>query len=123
MTADELLDDNPEQRAQAAALRDQAREGGLRFEAYLPPALADWMLERIERGTFADPSEAVFAIVGNFRDLEPHHDLRDELLGRMLAASAAELESARPAEAVFAELREEMARPRPEPARWQKVAQ
>lgn len=123
MTADELLDDNPEQRAQAAALRDQAREGGLRFEAYLPPALADWMLERIERGTFADPSEAVFAIVGNFRELEPHHDLRDALLGRMLDASAAELGSARPADAVFAELREEMARPRPEPARWQKVAQ
>ncbi len=120
MTDDELLDDNAAERAQAAALRDQAREGGLRFEAYLPPALADWMLERIERGTFADPSEAVFAIVGNFRDLEPHHDLRDELLGRMLDASAAELESARPAEAVFAELREEMARPRPEPARWQR---
>lgn len=122
MTADELADDNPEQRAQAATLRDQARAGGLRFEAYLPPALADWMLERIERGTFADPSEAVFAIVGNFRELEPHHDLRDELLGRMLDASAAELESARPAEAVFAELREEMARPKPEPARWAKVA-
>src|SRR3546814_10318758 len=47
-------------RGQAKALREQARAGGLRFEAYLPPALADWLLERIERGTFADPGEAVF---------------------------------------------------------------
>ncbi|MGE4409756.1 MAG: CopG family transcriptional regulator [Sphingobium sp.] len=123
MNMDELPDDNPAERAQAAALRDQARAGGLRFEAYLPPALADWMLERIERGTFADPSEAVFAIVGNFRELEPHSDLRDALLGRMLDASAAELESARPADAVFADLRRELAGPRPEAARWQKAAQ
>jgi len=122
MHDDELPDDNPAERAQAAALRDQARAGGLRFEAYLPPALADWLLERIERGMFADPSEAVFAIVGNFRDLEPHRDLRDELLGRMLDASAAELESARAADEVFDELRRKMAEPRPEAARWEKIA-
>ncbi len=122
MTGDELLDDNAAERAQAKALREQARTGGLRFEAYLPPALADWLLERIERGTFADPSEAVFAIVGNFRDLEPHRDLRDELLGRVLDASAAKLESARAGETVFAELRRELAEPRPEPARWAKIA-
>lgn len=122
MTGDELLDDNAAERAQAAALRDQARAGGLRFEAYLPPSLADWLLDRIERGMFADPSEAVFAIVGNFRDLEPHRDLRDALLGRMLAASAAELESPRPAEAVFAELRDKMTEPRPDPAQWTRPA-
>src|SRR3546814_2573941 len=33
--------DNPVSRAQAESLREQARAGGLRFEAYLPPALAD----------------------------------------------------------------------------------
>lgn len=81
------------------------------------------MLERIEPGTFADPSQAVFAIVGNFRELEPHSDLRDELLRRMLDASAAELELARPADAVFAELRRELAGPRPEEARSQKAPQ
>ncbi len=122
MADNELPDDNPAERAQAAALREQTRAGGLRFEAYLPPALADWLLERIERGMFADPSEAVFAIVGNFRDLEPHHDLRDALLGRMLDVSAAELESARPADEVFDELRRKMAEPRPDPARWEKIA-
>lgn len=122
MDIDELPDDNPAERGQAKALREQARAGGRRFEAYLPPALADWLLERIERGTFADPGEAVFAIVGNFRDLEPHRDLRDELLGRVLDASAAKLESARAGETVFAELRRELAEPRPEAARWAKIA-
>ncbi|ARR57740.1 CopG family transcriptional regulator (plasmid) [Rhizorhabdus wittichii DC-6] len=122
MDDDELPDDNPAERAQAKALREQARAGGLRFEAYLPPALADWMLERIEAGMFADPSEAVFAIVRTYSELEPHRDLRDELLGRMLDASAAELESARPADEVFAKLHRELAGPRPEPARWQKIA-
>src|SRR3546814_16646691 len=63
---------------------DLARAGGLRFEAYLTSDQADWLLERIERGMFADPSEAVFAIVKNFIDMEPHHDLRDELLRRIL---------------------------------------
>jgi len=53
------------QAAQAKALREQARAGGLRFEAYLPPALADWLLVHSERGTFRYPtfrypSEAVF---------------------------------------------------------------
>jgi antitoxin ParD1/3/4 len=38
--------------------------------------MADWLLERIERGHFADPSEAVFAIVQNFIEMEPHRDLR-----------------------------------------------
>ena len=122
MHDDELADDNPAERAQAGRLRDQARAGGLRFEAYLPPALADWLLERIEGGQFADPSEAVFAIVGNFRDLEPHRDLRDELLGRMLESSAVELETARDSDEVFAELRDRMAAPSPEPARWEKIA-
>ena len=83
MTDDELLDDNAAERAQAAALRDQARAGGLRFEAYLTKDQADWLLEQIERGRFADPSEAVFLTVQNFIEMEPHGDLRDELqIGR-----------------------------------------
>ncbi|WP_257538929.1 hypothetical protein [Sphingobium sp. CFD-1] len=80
------------------------------------------MLERIARGIFVDPSEAVFAIVRTYSELEPHCDLRDELLCRMLDASADELEWARPADEVFAELRRGLAAPRPKPARWAKVA-
>ncbi|MEG8221387.1 CopG family transcriptional regulator [Sphingomonas sp. HH69] len=119
---DDAFADNHAERAQAKALREQARAGGLRFEAYLTGDQADWLLERVERGLFHDPSEAVFAIVGNFIELEPHRDLRDELLRRMLDVSAADLESARPADEVFDELRQELAKPRPEPARWEKIA-
>ncbi|MCZ4344135.1 CopG family transcriptional regulator [Sphingomonadaceae bacterium G21617-S1] len=119
---DDAFADNHAERAQARALREQARAGGLRFEAYLTGDQADWLLERVERGLFHDPSEAVFAIVGNFIELEPHRDLRDERLRRMLDVSAADLESARPADEVFDELRQELAKPRPEPARWEKIA-
>jgi len=73
--------------AQAKALRQQAGKGGLRFEAYLPPDLAEWLLDLIERGVFADPSEAVFVILGEHRDLEPHADLRRELLSRSCQAA------------------------------------
>jgi antitoxin ParD1/3/4 len=72
-------------KAQAARLREQARAGGLRFDAYLPPRLADWLLAHVEQGTFRDPSEAVFVILGEHEELEPHADLRRELLNRSLA--------------------------------------
>ena len=32
---------------QAQSIRDAASDGGLRFHAYLPPALALWLLDRI----------------------------------------------------------------------------
>jgi hypothetical protein len=34
---------------QVRRLRNQAAAGGLKFEAYLPPDLAIWLLDRIER--------------------------------------------------------------------------
>ena len=77
---DTAFADNYAERDQARALREQARTGGLRFEAYLPGDMADWLLAQVEQGHFVDPSEAVFAIVKNFIDMEPHRDLRDELL-------------------------------------------
>lgn len=114
-----MTDDPPAERAQARDLREQARAGGLRFEAYLPPDLADWLLARIEAGVFADPSEAVFAMLGEARDLELHDDLRGELLRRRLETAGADLTSARPADEVFDELQRELAKPLPAPARWQ----
>jgi len=117
---DEAFADNYAERDQAKALREQARAGGLQFEAFLPTSLADWLLERIERGMFASPAEAVFAIFTEARELEPHRDLRDEVLRRMIDAARANLESALPHDEAMAELREEMARLRPEPARWQR---
>src|SRR3546814_10070799 len=68
--------DNPVSRAHAASLREQARAGGLRFEAYLPPALADRLLEPIELRMFAAPYGAVFATLGHFRNPQPHPYLR-----------------------------------------------
>jgi len=72
---------------QLAELREKAKVGGLRFVAYLPPGLADWSFDQIEDGLFADPQEAVFAIVGIYRDLEPHMVVREQLLRRACAAS------------------------------------
>ena len=104
--------------AQAKALRQQAAEGGLRFEAYLPPQSAEWLLGRIEKGVFLDPSEAVFVVLGEHKDLEPHKDLRQELLRRRLNAAIDDPRPSIPAQQVFDELRKKMATPLPEPAVW-----
>ena len=105
--------------AQAKALRVQAEKGGLLFSAYLPPGLADWLLGLIEKGTFHDPSEAVFVILGEHQDLEPHPDLRREILARSLQAAIDDSRPSIPAEEVFKELRELRALPL-EPAVWEK---
>ena len=86
--------------ARARALREQARQGGLRFEAYLPPDLADWLLGLVEAGVFTDPSEAVFVICGEHRDLAAHAHLRRELLDRVLQAAIEDPRPGVPAEKV-----------------------
>jgi antitoxin ParD1/3/4 len=104
--------------AQARALMSSARKGGLRFEAYLPSELAGWVLDSVERGVFVDPSEAVFVILGEHRDLEPHADLRQEALRRSLQAA---LDDPRPGISlaeVEAQMDKLLAEPRPEPAVW-----
>ena len=104
----------------ARQLRDQTAKGGLKFEAYLPPTLALWLLDRIEQGKFLDPSEAVFVILGEHEELEPHVDLRDELLKRSLQAAMDDPKPGIPHEEVMAEMRERLQQPRPEPAIWEK---
>lgn len=105
---------------QAGALKEQASQGGLRFDVYLPPDLAEWLLEHIEEGVFADPSEAVFVILGEHRDLEPHADLRRELLKRVLQASIDDPRPSIPLEDVKEHLEKRMAAPRSEPATWRR---
>ncbi len=112
------MSDNLADREQAHVLRDEARAGGLRFEAYLPGRLADWLLEHVEKGHFVDPSEAVFVMVGLFRDMEPHQDLRDELLRRKLQGAMDDPRPAEPASDVFNALERRYAEPLPQPARW-----
>jgi hypothetical protein len=107
---------------QAASLRAQAAEGGLRFEAYLPSDLAVWLLDKIERGVFVDPSEAVFVTLCEFRDIEPHADLRDEALSRSLQAAMDDPRPKIPHDEVMAMLKAKMAAPRPKPALWRRQA-
>jgi antitoxin ParD1/3/4 len=105
--------------ARAIALREQAKSGGLRFSVYLPPGLAEWLLGLVEKGTFIDPSEAVFVMLQEAQELEPHHDLRRELLVRMLQAAEEDPRPPIPGEEVFKLLREKRISS-PEPAVWEK---
>jgi hypothetical protein len=104
--------------AQAKALREQAGNGGLRFEAYLPPGLASWVLDMVERGIFTDPSEAVFVILGEHKDLEPHADLRKELLKRIIQAAIDDTRPGISGEAWEKEWKSKLKRPLPAPAQW-----
>ena len=106
--------------AQAMALREQACKGGLRFEVFLPPGLAEWVLDFVERGVFVDPSAAVFVILGEHQDLEPHGDLRTEILKRSLDASINDPRPPIPLDEFKKKMAERMAELRPEPAVWRK---
>jgi antitoxin ParD1/3/4 len=117
-----MTDENSDRSAgRAKALREQAAKGGLRFEAYLPPELADWLLDHIERGVFADPSEAVFVVLGEHRELEPHADLREELLRRTVQAVIDDPSPALSGNEVETQLRELADASRPEAAVWRKA--
>ena len=104
--------------AHAAALKEQARQGGLRFDAYLPSALAVWLLDLIARGRFADPSEAVFVMLGEQQELEQYPDLHRELFRRSLEAAANDPRPGIPMETVLTDLDAMLAAPRPAPAVW-----
>lgn len=104
------------------AVRRQASKGGLRFEAYLPPRLAEWVIALVDQSDFHSPSEAVFVAMQSFRELDEHPDLKQELLKRTIQKgidSAKEGEGI-PAEKVMERFRQEIERPRPEPAVWNK---
>lgn len=103
---------------QAQVLRDSATEGGLRFQAYLPPKLALWVLDQIERGVFTDPSEAVFALLDEARELEPHLDLRQELLKRRVLSAANDPRPGISFDAFMGKLEAKRKKPRPKPAVW-----
>lgn len=103
---------------QAQVVRDAAIDGGLRFQAYLPPELALWLLDRIEQGMFNDPSEAVFVLLDEARELEPHSDLRQELLKRRILRAADDPQPSIPADEFMAKFDATRKKLRPEPAVW-----
>ena len=103
---------------QARALRAQAEADGLRFEAYLPSGLATWILDKIACGVFTSPSEAVFVMLGEQQELEPHADLRQEALRRILQAAMDDPRPGIPADKVMRQFRQKLEEPQPEPAIW-----
>jgi antitoxin ParD1/3/4 len=106
--------------AQAKALREQASKGGLRFEVFLPSGLAEWVLDLVAEGVFTDPSEAVFVILGEHRELEPHADLREEILRRTLQARMDDPHPGFTLEEVEDHFDKLSREPRPEPAVWRR---
>jgi antitoxin ParD1/3/4 len=105
-----------------ASIRRQAAEGGLIFEAYLPPGLAAWVISLVEQEVFHSPAEAVFVAMQSFRELDEHPDVKQELLHRAIQQriDAAEQGGAMPAGEVMARLRKAVQGPRAEPAVWDK---
>jgi antitoxin ParD1/3/4 len=114
------VDERAQDVDQAGALKEQASKGGLRFETYLPSDLAAWVLDLVERGVFADPSEAVFVILGEHRELEAHIDLRQESLKRSLDAAINDPRPTLSSEEVEERMKKLLDEPRPAPAVWQK---
>lgn len=115
-TTDQRADDI----AQANALREQASADGLRFEVFLPSDLAVWVLDLVARGVFTDPGEAAFVMLQEQQDLEPHDDLRQEILHRSLLKSMNDPHPGYSQEEVWEHLRGKLAEPRREPALWRK---
>lgn len=107
--------------AQAKALREQASKGGIRFEAFLPSSLAEWLLELVERGVFIDPKEAAFVMFGEMKDLYAHADLRQELLKRTLQSTMDDPRPGSTMDEVMERLEKRFSQPRPMPAQWQKI--
>jgi len=108
--------------AQASALRGQARVGGMRIEAYLPPVLADWLLSRIEDGTFSSPDEAASILLMEARVLDVDDNLRAELLRRALQAETGNPQSAAPTQEALKTVHDlQKALPSP-PAAWEEKA-
>ena len=75
----------------------------------------------MSRFSFADPSAAVFVMVGEHRDLEPHDDLRHELLQRTVQAAIDDPRPSLSGNEVETQLRELADTPLPEAAIWRKI--
>ena len=112
----------PDKNLDIETIRRQAAESGLRFEAYLPPRLAEWVIALVDQDVFHSPAEAVFVAMQSFQELDDHPDLKRELLKRAIQKGIDSMKEGGgiPAEKVMERLRQEMERPRPEPAVWDK---
>ena len=112
----------PDHNKDIASIRRQAAEGGLTFEAYLPPGLAEWVISLVEQEVFHSPSEAVIVAMQSFLELDDHPDVKHELLKRTLQnrMASADQGGGMPAEDVMERLRKALEGLRAEPAVWDK---
>jgi Arc/MetJ-type ribon-helix-helix transcriptional regulator len=107
---------------QAKTLRKKVAKGsGLSFEAYLTPSLAEWVLGMVEEGDFFDPSEAIFVLMQEVKNLYDHDDLRAELFKRSMQKAMDDPRPPIPADEVFKRLKKKNKKPRPETAVWKKI--
>ncbi len=110
---------------QAKRLKEQARSDGLKFETYLTPDLAEWVLDMVEQGIFIDPGEAVFVFMCEAKDIEPYDDIKSEILKRRLEASLKDIEEGRvyTSEEVFKKIKDKAAKEKTSAAVWMKIQQ
>ncbi len=108
--------------AQAQELREQAKSGGLRFEAYLTPEIAVWVLEMVEKGIFIDPSEAVFVYMDEAKEIDEHEDLKQDILKKRIeAALENNTDKKRYSAEEIKERLQETKEKMTEPATWKKI--
>lgn len=112
--------------AQAQALKTQAAESGLRFDAFLVPSQATWILELVERGDFIDPAEAIFVLMQEVQELQQHPDVKLALLKKQLDEGIAQLDRGESisGDEVMANLKERVKNyTQSSPAYWDKIEQ
>lgn len=118
-------DETTQQRVdQARSLKEQAKTGGLKFETYLTPDLAEWVLDMVEDGVFIDPCEAIFVYMGQAKDIEPHDDLKEEIIRRRIQQGIDSAKSGKTYTIDEVEQHLQVATERmTEPAVWKKITQ
>ncbi len=109
---------------QAAYLKAQAKTGGLKFETYLPPDIAVWVLDMVEQGVFIDPGEAVFVFMQQARDIDQHDDLKRDILKKRVEQGISDIKKGRTftAEEVKARMNN-LRNSQTEPVVWEKISQ
>jgi len=110
--------------AQARKLKKVAETGGLRFEAYLIPDLAEWVLDMVEKGSFLDLSEAIFVMMQQAKELDEYDDLKLELLKRRINKGVEDIEEGNTisAEDAFKKIKEKVSK-KGKTAIWKKIEQ
>lgn len=109
---------------QARSLKERACTGGLKFQAYLAPEIALWVLDKIEHNIFIDPGEAVSEYMKQAKDIDPYDDIKAEILKRILLEAEDDIRHGQiyTAEEVWQQI-EDLRENATKPAVWVKISQ